>query len=303
VKSGSSVKAATSLALALSGLLACACGSGGTGGASDGGAGGSDGAATGTKFGAVIVETPGPSIYFASAAFSDAPRLLQPGEHTSLDFGVGEPEGCAKSTVGGCQVYRCPKTIEATPSQFVEPNVGAINITWPPASGPDGGGLRSPVTLGPLNCYSLFWQTGTPATRFGFSAAGGTIPAFPETDVDVPQLFEVTQFNGNPLGPPPPPSVPRAAGLRLTWTGGTADAVFVIQQHQIGSDNDLRAVCRVAASAGSFTFSSSVLGEFQPGDAQLDGSAVSSKTVAAGDYATTLAIGAHLPWHFPFTIE
>jgi hypothetical protein len=97
--------------------------------------------------------------------------------------------------------------------------------------------------------------------------------------------------------------VPRAAGLRVTWTGGTADAVFLLQQAQVGSLNNVTAVCRTAASAGSFTFSSGVLGEFQPGDASFDASAVSSKLVAAGDYATTLAIVAPLPWHFPFTIQ
>jgi hypothetical protein len=287
----------TFLALAVSGLLACACGPGG----------GSGGAATGTKYGAVIVEAPGLATgtpaYFASAGFSDLSRL-QAGAFTSLEFAIGEPDGCTKSTVSGCQVYRCSNTIAATPIQFVEPNVGAITITWPPTSGPGGGGGQPPpVTLGAPNCYSLFWQTGTPATSFGFSAAGGTIPAFPETDVDVPQLFEVTQLNGNPVGTPAPPSVPRAAGLRVTWTGGTADAVFILQQRQVGSDADLRAVCRIAASAGSFTFSSGVLGEFQPGDASFDASAVSSKMVAAGDYTTTLGIGAPLPWHFPFTIE
>jgi hypothetical protein len=228
----------------------------------------------------------------------------QPGAFTSLEFGIGEPDGCTRDTVGGCQVYRCSKIIAATPPQFVEPNVGAITITWSPALDPgSGGGQPPPVTLGAPNCYSLFWQAGTPVTSFGFSAAGGTIPAFPDADVDVPQLFEITQLNGNPAGATPPPSVSRAAGLRVTWTGGTADAVFVLQQRQVGSVNDLRAVCRVAASAGNFTFSSSVLGEFQPGDASFDASAVSSKVVAAGDYATTLGIGAPLPWHFPFTIE
>jgi hypothetical protein len=121
--------------------------------------------------------------------------------------------------------------------------------------------------------------------------------------VDAPLLFEVTQLNDNPAAATPPPSVPRAAGLRVTWAGGTADAVFVLQQHQVGSNNDLLAVCRVAASAGSYTFSSGVLGEFQAGDASFDASAVSSKMVAAGDYATTLAIVAPLPWHFPFTIQ
>jgi hypothetical protein len=173
VKSGSPVAPATSLALAVSGLLACACGSGG----------GSGGTATGTKYGAVIVEAPGLATgtptYFGSAGFSD---LAQPraGAFTSLEFGIGEPDGCTKSTVGSCQVYRCTKTIEATPIQFVEPNVGAITITWPPASGPGGGGGQPPpVTLGAQNCYSLFWQTGTPVTRFGFSAAGGTIPCVP----------------------------------------------------------------------------------------------------------------------------
>jgi hypothetical protein len=279
------------VALAMSALLACGCGSGGGGGP-----------VTGTKFGAVLVEAPGldsdTSIYFASAVFGDSPRLLPSGESTSLAFGVGEPDGCTKSTVSGCQVYRCSKPIVATPVQFVEPNVGAIAISWSPASGPGGGdALPSPITLGPVACYSLFWQTATPVTRFGFSAAGGTIPAFPDTDVDVPHLIDITELNGIPLGPPPPPTIQRAAGLRVTWTGGTAEVVFVLRQSQVS------AVCRAAASAGSFTFPSSLLGELQPGDAMFDASVVSSKVVAAGDYATTLAVAGPVPWHFPFTLE
>ena len=107
MKIGSPGTPATSLALAISGWLACACGSG----------------ATGTKYGAVIVEAPGLAtgtpIYLASAAFSDVPRLLQAGEFTSLEFGIGEPDSCTKETTGGCQVYRCPGTIEVTPTQFV----------------------------------------------------------------------------------------------------------------------------------------------------------------------------------------
>jgi hypothetical protein len=251
----------------------------------------------------VIVVAPGTANYFASAGFNDLPRLLPAGEFTSLEFGIGEPDGCTKNTAGGCQVFRCPMTIAATPGQGMGPNVGAISIAWSPASGPDGGnGLPPPVTFSPDSYDLFYWSTGTAVTRFGFSAAGGTIPAFPATEVDVPQPFEVTQFNGNPPGPSPPP-VPRAAGLRVTWTGGTADAVFVLQQRQIGSDSDLRAVCRVAVSAGSFTFSSGVIGEFQPGHVSLHASVVSIKMAAAGDYATTLAIGAPLTSRFALAIE
>jgi hypothetical protein len=279
------------LALALSGLLACACGSGGTA------------AATGKKSGAVIVTAPGlatgTAAYFASAGFSDSPRLLAAGELTSLEFGIGEPDGCTKKAVGGCQVFRCPMTIAATPRRSTEPDVGAITINW--ASVPGSAGLPPPVTIRPDSYDLFFWQTGTPVTGFDFSAAGGAIPAFPATDVDAPQLFEVTQLGGNPVGPTP--MVPRAAGLSVTWTGGTADAVFVLQQRKVGTDDDLQAVCRVAASAGSFIVSSGVLGEFQPGDVSLRASALSTKLAVAGDYATTLAIAAPLLSRFVFTIE
>lgn len=284
------------------GLLACACGSGGTAEAGDGGTGGSGGAAAGTKFGAVIVNNPGPTNYFASAAFSDSPRLLTSGEFTSLELGVGEPDGCTKNTSSGCQIFRCPGTITAMPRQATDPNVGRITITWSPNSGPGGDGLPPRVTIDPYTYDLFYWGTGTVVARFGFSAAGGAIPAFPPTDVDAPQPLEVTGLGGSPLGPSDP-SVPRGAGASVTWTGGTADAVFVLEQRQVGSDNDLMAVCRVAASTGSFTFSSGVLGEFQPGNVSLRASVVSTKVVAAGDYATTLAIGVPSAFRFLLVLE
>jgi hypothetical protein len=292
VKSGSLVALARSLALTVSGLLACACGSG---------------TATETKVGAVIVVAPGAATgipnYFVSAGFSDMPRLIPAGEFTSLEFGIGEPDGCAKNAVGGCRVFHCPNTIAATTGQGMGPNVGAITITWSPASGPAGGaGLPPPITFSPDSYDLFFWSTATPVTSFGFSAAGAAIPAFPATDVDVPQPFEVTELNGNPLGTSPP-RVPRAAGVPVTWTGGTGDALFVLQQRQIGTDNDLQAVCRVAASAGTFTVPSGVVGEFLPGNVSLRASVVSIEVVAAGDYTTTLAIAVPLASRFALTIE
>lgn len=285
--------------LVLSGLLACACGSGGKAGPSDGGAG-SDGAVAGTKFGAVLVLAPGPGAYFASAAFSDSPRLVPAGEFTSVEFGIGDTNGCTTKTVDGCRVFRCSMPIAAKPHQATDPDVGALTIGWVPTSAPAGGnGLPPQITFPPDSYDLFFWGTASAVARFTFSAAGGTIPAFPATDVDVPQPFEVTRLDGD--DPAIDPRISRGEELPVTWTGGTADAVLVLEQGPLGTNDDLMAVCRIAASAGSFTFSSSVLGEFQPGDVQLRSAAVSTKLVAAGEHATTLAIA--VPGTFRFLVK
>ncbi len=303
MNSGGSVAPATSLVLVLCGLLACACSSGGP----SLGAGGSGGAATGTRFGAVIVLAPGlatgTGAYYASAGFSDAPHLLPAGELTSLRFGIGEPDGCAKTTTGGCRVFRCPQLIAATSGASMEPNVGALTITWPaPSPSEAGSGLPPSITFGPDSYDLFYWGTATPVSSLRFSAAGATIPAFPPTDVDAPQLLELTQVAGSPLAASPP-ILSRANDLFVTWSGGTGDAVFALQQTDFATSRDTMAVCRVAAAAGSFTIPSGVLAQFQAGDASLAASAVSAQSVAAGDYATTLAIAAPTVFSFPLTLE
>ncbi len=284
------------LALAFSGLLACA-----------GSSGAGDGAVTGKKFGAVIVWAPGlassTGAYYASAAFSDVPRLLHAGEFTSLRLGIGEPDGCTKSSVGACQVFRCSKLIEATSGAGTEPNVGAITIAWPSPSAADGGNSLPPsITFGPDAYDTVYWGTATLVSRFTFSAAGATLPAFAPRDVDFPELFDVTQVAGSPLivGSP---AVSRAADVPVAWTGGTGDAVLALEQTDFATGRDVLGVCRAAASAGTFTIPAGVLGQFQPGDASLAASVVSKQTVASGDHATTLAIASPVVYGFPLTIE
>jgi hypothetical protein len=274
-------------------------GAGGGGGAAagrDGGAGGMAGAAGGSsgaggapsgKSGNITVSNivVGPTaIYTATATFRSTAE---------------ESPGCTNRTVNGCQVIRCQTSDGgAMMPAGTAPHVGAISIT--------GGAMPVTLTPGADGQYAAargmgsFW---TGAARITFSAAGGPIPAFPSTQVDAPQPIMDTKLNGAaPATAPMRTTVSRAAGMRLTWTGGTGTIGFILGQ-QMGA-NILSMVCETPAMGGSYTVPAAVVNELMPGNGTLSISLVSVKTVMAGDYPTVLGLGTNPnPSLFALTVE
>jgi len=263
-----------------------AAGRGGSGGA--GGSAGGGGAGTPAKFGQVTVS----NITFGAAAFYTATATFQ--------SSVEPVAGCTIRTVGACQVIRCATSDGGVipPASGPAPHVGAISIT---------GGV-APVTLTPgsdgkyppVNGNMSFWSG---AARIMFAAAGGTVPAFPATAVDAPQVITDSKINGStPAAPPARTRVPISGGLRVTWTGGSGDIGLILGQRQGG--NILSMPCVTPVSGGSFAFPAMVVNELMPGEATLSLSQISAKNVTAGEYAVSLSLATNPnPGLFALTAE
>lgn len=251
-------------------------GTGGLGGTAAGGK------SADTKFGSVSVDQAlSSNSYRASAAFGSSQGLQ------------GSPGlTCTSKTEGACVISVCTAVdggvapdADATPDAgaVVAPQVGRIDITGgvePVAIVPDATGQYAAVSG-----TKVLW---TGATKLTFKAVGGTIAAFPQTELEAPLGITAIKVNGAaPPAFPAKATVAKAGPLSFMWTGGSAQVSLSVVQSLGG--RTVAGVCTVAASAATLAVPATLLKELSPGDAiTLVGQSV-SKTVMAGAYATTLS--------------
>lgn len=197
--------------------------------------------------------------------------------------GASAAAGCTESTVGACDVVVCQlggdagaaPTADAGPAPTPS-NAGLITVSVDGASPPlsiavaGSGGYEAVTSPTPL------WPGGA---TLAVSAAGSPeIPAF-TASVVAPEVVTITA--------PLPGIVPidRAMPLTFSWTGGTSDADVRAEISAFSTTSFARASCDGAASAGSLTIGTDVLGLLpEATSASIVVRAQRVTTVRAGDY-------------------
>ena len=133
----------------------------------------------------------------------------------------------------------------------------------------------------------------TPTSRIRFSAAGGTIPAFPATELVPPGLISDLKLNGANILAAPMRNTAGRASLAVSWTGGTGTIGFILGQRS--SNSILSMPCRTDAASGTFTFPAAVTAELAVGDGSISVSQLTHQNVVAGAYSVGLSLGANPP--------
>ncbi|MCA3014634.1 MAG: hypothetical protein INH41_19805 [Myxococcaceae bacterium] len=249
---------------------------GGTAGGSSGGvAGGTAGGAAGGSAGG---STAGPT---RSGTVTVGQSTLEVAGQTFRSGGVfagfvEAPAGtplCTSTVMGACTLTTCGAAADAgTPADAGQVGAGTLTVT-----GLADGGL---TLTGGVNGYaqSIAGPVFVAGALVSVAASGGAVPAF-TAQVTAPGAATLT-------APACPsricPALSRAAGVPVSWTGGTGT---VVVQVLAGTDQVL---CQFPASSGAGMVPAAALASLPLGSGSLLFSTQNSRSVQAGLFPVTV---------------
>jgi hypothetical protein len=196
------------------------------------------------------------------------------------------PSPCTSIAYGPCNVTECPLGDgAAVPSVWTEPHAGSITASGGDAGfsmtiNPDANGQYvPPLPKGPSLSGGELLE---------FKATGGDVPAFDET-VENPLVFLLSEpalpDGGAPL------SVGRSQDLKLVWTRGIPDGLFLVQASgRNAATASVTFACSVTADKGTMTIPSAALSRM-PGQTPLQIFTVRQHLFKTGAYDVTILVG------------
>lgn len=204
---------------------------------------------------------------------------------TDVHFGpAGSTEGCQVRVEGACKVTDCAPG--DSPDTY--PHVGTISIS--------GGSKALSLVPNASGVYpeatgsGIYWS---PGVSVRFSAVGGTLPAFPETELTPPEVVTDVLVNG--VAAPVYPAkltLSRTQPLEISWMGGTDAIGFVLGQ--ISGLNVHVVTCDTTTDAQGFTIPETLLTELTTStQASLQFVQTAIKPVAAGEASVALGLATH----------
>lgn len=202
---------------------------------------------------------------------------------TEISFGADGLDACNRRVEGACTIDECSPG--STPTAF--PHVGTISIS--------GGSKALSLTPSANGAYpeatgsGIYWSPGVSVL---FSAEGGTLPAFPATEIEPPEVVTDVLVNGE-VAPiyPAQLTLSREQPLELSWTGGNHSIGFTLGQ--VSGLSARVIICRTTSDAGAFSIPETVLAALAAAPGSLQFVQTSIKEVAAGAAKVSVGLATH----------
>jgi hypothetical protein len=201
------------------------------------------------------------------------------------EFDLGATDsGCSTTQAGACSYLSCPAGYVMEPFDLPSGDaVGAGSLSL--GGGELDAGVALPFDAAYLgyNYFPGFPPFFMPGDRLTVSASGGVVPAFTAPPIEAPGMVSLDAPRLTSGGYY---AVSVSSDLTVQWSGGQADAQFVLQG---GAGDSSFFQCTWGAALGQGTVPSSVLMPFAPSRTGTTG--LNGQMIAMQQRGTTFAAG------------